>query len=329
MAEKHEERIGLSFIDILFAVVVGIGFERATSKPWFRDLLHNWWDLELWMFLLGNTIVIASWIGYHRMMTKERLDPEIVSVKGFLRFFVDVTLLFFYCRILVVIDAPPDAFRTIVWIFTLYLVWDLIVITEKRVEKRSGVSLLWFLVFLIIYSIASKFGKTPGGIVWHALCFLATCSAVGYRIHAHIPVPLLDRIARPATQLFEVVFGKCRRARQLRIYVAGPYTADTEDERVKNVKKAIDGAITLYRKGHSPYIPHLTHWVDKRAKELGIAITREDYVRRWDIPWIEVCDALLLLADSPGAKKELIAAEKLRKQIFGTADEVPPVSSRV
>jgi len=329
MNENQTSKVGLSFIDILFAVVVGIGFERAIGRPWFRDLPGNWSELDLWMFVLGNTVVIASWVGYHRMMTQEKLDPEVGSVQGFLRFLVDVILLFLYCRIVVVIDARLEAFRTIAWVFLLYLVWDWIVISERRIEKRSGVTLLWFAVFLGLYFGVRKFGKSQGEVVWHVSCFLGICFAFAYRLQARYRTPL-DVITRPPTALFEFVLGRLRRAKQMRIYVAGPYTGDTDDERMNNVKRAIDAALDLYKKGHHPYVPHLTHLIDERAKELKIVITREDYVRRWDKPWLEVCDALLFLGDSAGAREELDAAQNLRKQIFiEGVDIVPRVSSRL
>jgi len=270
----------LGFVDILFAVVVGIGFERAIGKPWFRALPYKWLDLDLWMFVLGNTIVIASWVGYHRMMTEEKLDPEVGSPQGVLRFVVDIILLVLYCRLLVASDAPLDAFETIAWIFSLYVIWDWIVITERYVEKRSGVSLLWFAVFLGLYFGARKVQTLPGEFSRFLPCLLGICFAIAYRFHARRHIPLLDGIARPATWMFESAFGRFRRVKQMRIYVAGPYTAGTNDERLKNVKRSIDTAISLYEKGHAPYVPHLTHLIDERAKELGIVIRREDYVRR-------------------------------------------------
>jgi hypothetical protein len=330
VSENRTSKVGLGFVDILFAIVVGIGFERAIGRPWFRSLPDHWLELDLWMFLLGNTVVIASWVGYHRMMTEEKLDPEVSSVQGLLRFVVDILLLFLYCRLLVIIDAPLDAFRIIAWIFFLYVAWDWIVITERRVEKRSGVSLLWFVVFLGLYFGMSRFRKAQGVSLCYSWCFLGVCSAFAYRLQARFSVPLLDGVTRPATWAFEIVFGRFRRVKQMRIYLAGPYTADSSDERVKNVKRAIDAAIALYEKGHTPYVPHLTHLIDERAREVGIAITREDYVRRWDKPWLEVCDAFLLLGESPGAREELETARTLGKAIFvAGADVVPAVSSRL
>jgi hypothetical protein len=53
----------------------------------------------------------------------------------------------------------------------------------------------------------------------------------------------------------------------------------------------------------------------------------EDYVFRWDSTGLELCDALLFLADSPGARKELELAQQLGKTIFYSLDEVGPADS--
>jgi hypothetical protein len=327
--ENQASKVGLGFVDILFAVVVGIGFEQAIGRPWFRAFPYNWLDPDLWMFVLGNTVVIASWVGYHRMMTEEELDPEVSSIQGTLRFVVDIFLLVLYCRLLVAIEGPLDALEIIVWVFSLYVVWDWIVVTERYVQKRSGVSLLWLVLFLGLYLGARGVQKLPGGVSRFLPCLLGVCFAIAYRLQARHRFPILDQIARPATRAIEFVFGRFRRVKQMRIYVAGPYTADTNDERVENVERAIDAAVGLYKKGHAPYVPHLTHLIDERAKQLGIVITREEYVRRWDKPWLGICDAFLLLSDSPGAREELDVARDLGKQIFiGGADVVPAVSSK-
>lgn len=112
----------------------------------------------------------------------------------------------------------------------------------------------------------------------------------------------------------------------LKIYIAGPYSAETERQRRKNINAAIDTAIALFFKGHLPYIPHLTHFIDERAKETNIILKWEDYIR-WDMPWLSVCDALLYLGNSRGANLELQAAENLGKQIFYSVDEIPFVKT--
>ena len=108
----------------------------------------------------------------------------------------------------------------------------------------------------------------------------------------------------------------------LKIYIAAPYSAETEEERRKNTEAAIDTALTLFQKGHFPYIPHLTHWVDKRAKGTDITMGWKDYMR-WHKPWLEICDAFLYLGSSKGADLELQIAKDLNKLVFYSIDEIP------
>jgi len=115
-----------------------------------------------------------------------------------------------------------------------------------------------------------------------------------------------------------------RKKRGLKIYICGPYTAESEMQMVQNVMKAIDAGLILWKKGHYPYIPHLTHFVDLRAKEKGIEMKWEEYIE-WDKAWLEVCDALLFLGNSKGAIKELEYAKTLGKIIFYDIKEVPNI----
>ncbi len=111
-------------------------------------------------------------------------------------------------------------------------------------------------------------------------------------------------------------------SKPLKIYIAGPYTADTEEQKRTNVDTAIDVALVIFSKGHFPYIPHLTHFIDQRAKETGVDLKWEDYIR-WDMAWVKICDALLYLRSSRGTNLELQAAKELGKKIFYSLDEIP------
>jgi hypothetical protein len=115
--------------------------------------------------------------------------------------------------------------------------------------------------------------------------------------------------------------------RSMRIYVAGPYTAPSAKGHARNTARAIDAGIALFRKGHRPYIPHLTHFVDLRAKRTGVKLRWHDYIE-WDMPWLEVCDGFLYLAPSKGADLELKEARKLKKRIFLSIAEVPSAQRR-
>ena len=111
-------------------------------------------------------------------------------------------------------------------------------------------------------------------------------------------------------------------SKALKIYIAGPYTADTEQQVRTNVNIAIDASFVIFSKGHFPYIPHLTHFVDQRAKETGVDLKWEDYIR-WDMVWVKICDAFLYLQNSIDADLELQAAKEWGKQIFYSLDEIP------
>ena len=108
----------------------------------------------------------------------------------------------------------------------------------------------------------------------------------------------------------------------LRIYIAGPYSARTKTERLHNVRRAIDAALKIFKKGHFPYVPHLTHYIDLRAKDIGVRLVWKDYIR-WDMPWLRASDALLFLGKSPGANLEMKAAKKMGKRIFHSVEQIP------
>jgi Domain of unknown function (DUF4406) len=109
---------------------------------------------------------------------------------------------------------------------------------------------------------------------------------------------------------------------RLYVYIAGPYTAPELKESEENAKAAIDAGIAILKKGHIPFIPHLTHYVDLRARELSMNLSWADYMR-WDDAWLTKCDALLYLGSSKGADIELSRAKQAGKLIFYSLAEVP------
>ena len=123
---------------------------------------------------------------------------------------------------------------------------------------------------------------------------------------------------------------KIYRGRPLRIYIAGPYSAETQRKRLQNTNLAIDTAIFLWYKGHYPYVPHLTHFLDARLAKLvdwrpelaRFRLEYEDYIS-WDREYQDACDALYLRAESPGALREVERARKRGQVIFRHGQDVP------
>lgn len=113
----------------------------------------------------------------------------------------------------------------------------------------------------------------------------------------------------------------------MKIYVAGPYTGTTIKEIEENVRTAMEAGLRIWKKGHFPYIPHLTHWPDICAKQLNIEMGWHDYMK-WHAPWVDHCDALFLLSESKGALLELQRAMDQKKTVFRSLDEIPAVKRR-
>lgn len=100
----------------------------------------------------------------------------------------------------------------------------------------------------------------------------------------------------------------------MRMYVAGPYTKGNVEE---NVRQAILAGDELRKLGHTPYIPHLSHYWDKlRPHDL-------DFWYIFDLEWLEVCEGLLRLpGESVGADNEVHYARVMGIPVFYSLDEV-------
>lgn len=108
----------------------------------------------------------------------------------------------------------------------------------------------------------------------------------------------------------------------MKIYVAGPYTATGPVEGQRNVDRAMAAGIVLIQRGHQPFVPHLTHYLDRYAWGLGVVLGYEEWMT-YNRVWLAQCDALLYLAPSPGADRERAYAAELGLPIYDTLEQVP------
>ena len=113
------------------------------------------------------------------------------------------------------------------------------------------------------------------------------------------------------------------------IYIAGKYGATTDGERLKNTNKAIDMAIAVYKKGHYPLVPHLTHWIEKRMDYNGEPPRENSYWYGFDNLIIPKCDGILRICDegvSKGADAELKLATSLHLHVFDSFEDIPHIN---
>jgi hypothetical protein len=98
--------------------------------------------------------------------------------------------------------------------------------------------------------------------------------------------------------------------KQVRIYVAGPYS---KGDVAVNVRDAIIVAGQLRDAGFAPFLPHLTHfWHLVAPRPYG------DWLDL-DNQFVPCCDALLRIpGDSRGADKEVMLARSLDIPVFHT-----------
>lgn len=107
----------------------------------------------------------------------------------------------------------------------------------------------------------------------------------------------------------------------IRIYIAGPYTSG---DTAVNVRKAIEAADVLMRRGFAPYVPHLTHFW-----HLLFPHAIEDWYAL-DLEWLEHCHAVLRLpGDSPGADAEVARATELKIPVYFGMENFPKLTRSV
>ena len=105
----------------------------------------------------------------------------------------------------------------------------------------------------------------------------------------------------------------------MKIAVAGPYSADTPEQRQKNLDAMNRAAARLYELGHVPIIG-----VNAALPVLHQSQTGNSYKLIMDISLAVVgdCDALLLIAESPGANKERDLILSQGKPVYYSLEEI-------
>lgn len=113
-----------------------------------------------------------------------------------------------------------------------------------------------------------------------------------------------------------------------KIYVMGPYSAPTSAERQYNTTIAMQIGVALIKKGHDPFIPHLTHYLDEYAKSMGVELPNEFWCR-YDFHWMPLCDAGYFIGPSAGANRERFLMRTLGRPVYTTLDQVPGITNPV
>ncbi|HEX2786482.1 MAG TPA: DUF4406 domain-containing protein [Ignavibacteria bacterium] len=110
------------------------------------------------------------------------------------------------------------------------------------------------------------------------------------------------------------------------IGVAGPYSADTEEQRQKNLDAMNIAAAKLLEKGHTPLIGvnaalPIVQALQKTNPDSEVDIY--EAIMKISLAVIDKCEALLLIGESPGANRErdLVLSKGLK--VYYSLDEIP------
>ena len=203
-ANGHGTSTSVTFIDVLFAVVMSLGLAEVMILPWFTSAS---WDkaptivFEVLVILLGYLTLFLSWWGYHSSIHRRKIYER--TWEGKTLFAVDILILVGYWLLLVRFESLLFVLCVLTTIYALYTCWDWLRSrqeseTSSERWRRRGVTVLWALVLLIIlgaYALFGLCGSPPAPVEWGAVV-LAHMVNFAYRWHKGHPSPgwLLDRL---------------------------------------------------------------------------------------------------------------------------------------
>lgn len=127
--ELERADTSLRYTDILFGFIIRELFLRLQNFPELDSTVQ-------WHLLSVTTLVLGSWIGFRRSLNRSSYTVKFFNFPLF-KFFVDQAMLILYFRLAVMTDSNlrnvvPDqtlaqhTLALIVYIFVLYLIWDVI-----------------------------------------------------------------------------------------------------------------------------------------------------------------------------------------------------------
>lgn len=104
------------------------------------------------------------------------------------------------------------------------------------------------------------------------------------------------------------------------IAVAGPYNAETDEQKTKNLKAMNIAAAAVYKKGHIPVIGVNTSlYVADELPQLD----RRKVISDISFAIVELCDAILVIGSSPGADHERKIIEGKGLPVYYNLNDIP------
>jgi len=157
-SSQSQSSIFIDFLDPLFAVAIGIGFQNGILlEPW----LQNWvWPksgelFHLFVFVLGMLTITLSWFGYHQSIRNKPLESN-----G--RFILDIELLILYILLLFQYKNFGAVLFLLAAIYLSFILWDVLKVMEHTEDyrgiggsqfkryARELITVQWFIFFAVL-----------------------------------------------------------------------------------------------------------------------------------------------------------------------------------
>lgn len=105
------------------------------------------------------------------------------------------------------------------------------------------------------------------------------------------------------------------------IAVAGPYSAETAEQRQQNLDALNKAAAALMARGHIPVIG--VNAALPVLEFLDAQVDRYEAIMAISLAVVGKCDALLMIGESPGVKREVDLVRSKGLPVYRNIEEIP------
>ena len=108
------------------------------------------------------------------------------------------------------------------------------------------------------------------------------------------------------------------------IAVAGPYSADSNEQRQRNLDSLNEAAAVIFELGHIPVIG--VNAALPIVECLGADSDRYEAMMMISLALIDKCDAILMIGNSPGANRERDLIKSKGLPVYEDVNDIPAAS---
>jgi len=109
------------------------------------------------------------------------------------------------------------------------------------------------------------------------------------------------------------------------IAVAGPYSADTAEQRRRNLDAMNEAAAGVMRRDHIPVIG--VNAALPVVECLGAGVNRYEAIMAISLALVDKCDAILVIGESAGVKRERDLVTSKGLPVYRALKEIPAAAS--